>query len=139
MPRSRNSAILYLILVFASGILVGVVSNRLYMTTSVSSASVPPTRTADQVRQSYLSEMRAKVGVNDQQLSAVNGILDQTKRKYDDLHKKEKPLRDQIQQEQVDSISALLTPSQKTAYDNWRAERARLQAEAQKKKDQEKK
>jgi hypothetical protein len=139
MARTRYSAAVYLILVFASGILVGVVSHRLYDTATVRATPiVQAPRTADEVRKKYLTEMRAKVGVNDTQLASVNSILDETKRKFDDLKRKEKPLHDAIQQEQIDSISALLTPQQRTAYDNWRAERARLQAEAQKKKDQQK-
>jgi hypothetical protein len=136
MPRNRYSALLYLILVFASGILVGVVSHRLYVTSTVS-ATQPP-RTMDEVRKKYLADMRARVGVNDDQLASVNRILDDTKQKFDDLSKREKPLHDAIQQEQIDEVSALLTPAQKTAYDQWRAERARLHAEAQKKRDQQK-
>jgi hypothetical protein len=92
----------------------------------------------DEVRKQYLADMRAKVGVNDQQLAAVNQILDDIKRKFDELKVREKPLHDAIQKEQIDSIGALLTPAQKTAYDNWRAERARLQAEQQKKKNAQK-
>jgi len=134
MPRNRLSAAVYLILVFASGILVGVVSNRLYVTSTVSATAPPPTM--DEVRKKYLAEMRKKVGVNNEQLASVNRILDDTKRKFDDLHRGEKPMRDSIQQQQIDSVSALLTPPQKTAYDAWRAERARLHDEAQKKKAQ---
>ena len=137
MPRTRYSAALYLILVFASGILVGVVSHRLYVTSTVN-ATVQQPRTMDEVRKQYLADMRAKVGVNDQQLASVNQILDDIKRKFDELKVREKPLHDAIQKEQIDSISALLTPQQKTAYDNWRAERARLQAEQQKKKNAQK-
>jgi len=133
MPRNRLSVALYLIVVFASGILVGIVSHRLYVTSTVSATSPPP-RTADEVRKKYLTEMRAKVGVDDQQIAAVNKILDDTKRKFDELHASEKPQRDRISQEQVESISAVLTPTQKTAYDAWRAERARLHAQQQKKK-----
>ena len=137
--RAKYSALLYLLLVFASGILVGVVSHRLYVTTSVSATAKQPDAaplSLAEVRKKYLDEMRAKVGVDDRQLASVNRVLDDTKRKFDDLKRKEKPLHDAIQQEQIDEISALLTPQQKVAYDDWRAERARLQAEAQKKKDQ---
>jgi uncharacterized protein YdiU (UPF0061 family) len=134
MPRTRLSAILYLILVFFSGILVGVVSHRLYLTSTVNASLVPPPpRTMDEVRRQYLADMRKKVGVNDEQIASVNQILDETKRRFDDLHAQEKPLRDKIQQDQHDAISALLTDQQKVAFDNWRAERARLQAEQQKK------
>jgi hypothetical protein len=136
MPRTRFSAALYLILVFASGILVGVVSHRLYVTTTVNADNVAvQPRTMDEVRKRYLADMRARVGVNDVQLSSVNAILDQTKQKFDDLHRQEKPLRDKIQQEQVESIRAVLTPEQSVAYDKWRADRARA-AEAAKKKQQ---
>jgi hypothetical protein len=134
MPRTRYSAVLYLILVFGSGVLVGAVSHRLYVTSSVNATAPAPPRTMDEVRKKYLTDMKAKVGVNDDQIASVNRILDDAKRKFDDLKRKEQPLRDAIQQEQVDSISALLTPQQKTAFENWRAERARLHAESQKKK-----
>jgi hypothetical protein len=40
-------------------------------------------------------------------------------------------MHDKITQEQVDAISALLTPPQKIAYDKWREERARLHAQQQ--------
>jgi hypothetical protein len=120
--------------VFASGILVGVVSHRLYITSTVNASLIPPApRTMDEVRRQYLADMRKKVGVNDDQLASVDRILDETKRKFDELHAHEKPLRDKIQQDQHDAINALLNDQQKVAFDNWRAERARLQAEQQKK------
>lgn len=133
MPRTRYSAVLYLVLVFASGILVGVVSHRLYVTSTVN-ATAP--RSMDELRKRYLAEMRANVGVNDQQLAAVNHILDEIKGKFDTLRLQEKPAHDAISKEQVDSISALLTPEQKVAYDKWREVRAQQHAEAQKKRGQ---
>lgn len=140
MPRNRYSALLYLVLVFASGVLVGVVSYRLYVTTTVTAtAATAQPRSMEELRKRYLAEMKQKVGVNDAQLASVNRILDDTKRKFDEVNLRQKPLKDAIQQEQIDEVSALLTPAQKVAYDRWREERARLHAEAQKKKDQRKK
>ncbi|HKD07467.1 MAG TPA: hypothetical protein VKB79_16315 [Bryobacteraceae bacterium] len=137
MPRTRLSAALYLLLVFASGILVGVVSHRLYVTSTVSAtAPAAPAPTSAEVRQKYMLEMRSKVGINASQVADVNRILDETKRKFDELHASEKPMRDKIQQEQIDAISALLTPPEKVAYDNWRAERARLHQQEQQKRQQ---
>jgi hypothetical protein len=118
---------------------VGVVSHRLYVTTTVSAtAAAAPPKSMEELRKKYLAVMKQKIGVDDTQLASVNRILDDTKKKFDDLNAKEKPLKDAIQQEQVDLVSALLTPGQKVAYDNWRAERARLHAEAQRKKQQQK-
>jgi uncharacterized protein YdiU (UPF0061 family) len=123
MPRTRFSVFLYLFLVFGSGILVGIVSHRLYVTTTASANSSP--RTLPEFRKRYLSEMRQKVGVNDQQVASVVRILDETKQKFDNLKEQEKPLHEKIQQEAVEAIRAELTDQQKIAYDNWRAERER--------------
>jgi hypothetical protein len=122
MPRTRLSAILYLVLVFASGILVGVASTRLYAV-KASVPTVTPPRTMAELTNRYVTEMRQKVGVNDEQATAVTRILADTKKKYDDLRREERPMRDKIQQEQIDAIDALLTPEQKPAYAAWRAER----------------
>jgi len=140
MSRTRFTPAIYLALVFASGILVGVVSHRLYETSTVNANNLPAQpRTMDEVRKRYLSDMRAKVGVNDTQIAAVNTILDETKHKFDDLHRQEKPLRDKIQQEQIESIRAILTSDQSNAYDKWRADRAKASEEDRKKRQQAKK
>ena len=132
MLRSKTTAGFYLVLVFLSGILVGTVSHRLYVTTTASANSSP--RTMTEFRKRYLAEMRRRVGVNDTQMATINQVLDDTKRKFDDLHAKEKPLHDQIQQEQIDGIKAVLSDPQKTAFDNWRVERERAkQAQKQRK------
>jgi len=134
MPRTRLTAVLYLIVVFASGILVGVVSHRLYVTTTVNASLVPAApRTLDEFHKQYFADMRKKVGVNDQQIGAVKQIFAETKQKFDDLNAQQKLAKDKIQQDQHEAISALLTPQQKVAFDAWRAERARLHAEQQKK------
>lgn len=134
MPRTRLSVVFYLMLVFGSGILVGVVSTRLYaVKASVLPASTAP-RTLAEFRTRYLDEMRQKVGVNDTQAAAITKILDDTKKKFDDIRRQERPMRDQIQQEQVDEIEAVLTDAQKPAYEVWRAERQKAQQSKKKNK-----
>ena len=126
MPRTRLSAIFYLVLVFASGILVGVASTRLYaVKASVPVATAP--RNMAELTKRYSSEIRQKVGVDDAQVAAITKILADTKKKFDDLRREERPQRDRIQQEQVDAIRAVLTDAQKPAYDAWRAERQKAQ------------
>jgi hypothetical protein len=123
MPRTRLSAALYLLLVFASGILVGVVSNRLYMTTTASADSQPAPKSMNEFKRRYLDDMQRRVGINDAQREAVSHILDDTKRKFDNLHASEKPLRDKIQQDHLEQIRALLDNQQKVAFDKWHDER----------------
>jgi hypothetical protein len=132
LSRSRLTIALYLVLVFASGILVGVESHRLYATTSTARANSP--QNMSEFRRRYLDGMKTKVGVSDTQLSQINSILDDTKKKVNELAELEKPLHDRIQQEHIDQIKDLLTPQQKIAYDNWRAERERAKREAEAKK-----
>jgi uncharacterized protein YdiU (UPF0061 family) len=127
MPRTRLTAIFYLILVFASGILVGVVSTRLYAVKASVKAVPSVPRNMAELTSRYVDEMRQKVGVNDEQADAVKKILADTKRKFDDLRREERPLRDRIQQEQVDAIRAILTDAQRPAYEAWRAERQKEQ------------
>ena len=128
MPKTRLSAILYLLLVFGSGILVGVASTRLYaVKASVTPAATAP-RTLAEFRARYMSDMRTKIpNVTDDQVTAVSKILDDTKKKFDDLRHEERPTRDKIQQDQIDEIRAVLTDAQRPAYEAWRAERQKTQ------------
>ncbi|HEX4136451.1 MAG TPA: hypothetical protein VHY84_17700 [Bryobacteraceae bacterium] len=131
MPRSRISIALYLVLVFASGILVGIVSFRLYATNTASANSSP--RNMSEFRKRYLNGMRTKVGVSETQIVEITRTLDETKRKFDALAAQEQPLHDKIQQDHIDEIKALLNDPQKIAYDNWRAERERAKQQSKQK------
>jgi hypothetical protein len=131
MPRTRLSIALYLVLVFASGILVGIVSNRLYATNTASANNTP--RSMTEFRKRYLDGMRTKVGASEKQIQEITRTLDDTKHKYDALAAQEQPLHDKIQQDHIDEIKALLNDQQRVAYDNWRAERERAKLAQQKK------
>ena len=123
MPRTKLSAILYLLLVFVSGIVLGGFANHYYTAkASVLPASTAP-RNMEEFRKRYMSEMQQRVGVTEAQETQIAKILDDTKKKFDELHKEERPRRDQLQQEQVDAIRAVLTKDQDAAYEAWRAER----------------
>jgi len=128
MPRSRISIAIYLLLVFASGITVGLVSYRLYATNTASANNTP--RSMSEYRKRYLDGMRTKVGASEAQIAAITRELDETKRKYDALAAQEQPLHDKIQQDHIDEIKALLNDQQRIAYDNWRAERERAKQQA---------
>jgi uncharacterized membrane protein (DUF106 family) len=132
MPRTRLSAAVYLILVFASGILVGVVSHRLYMTTTANAKEPAVPKSMQEFKRRYLEDMRQKVHASDAQISQVSQILDDTKRKFDVLHAQEKPMRDKLYQDQLTQIRAVLDDQQRAAFDRWHEERMKSQ-KAQKK------
>jgi len=131
MPRSRLSIAVYLVLVFASGILVGIVSHRLYAANTASANNSP--QSISEFRKRYLDGMRTKVGASEAQIVEITRTLDDTKRKFDALAADEQPLHDKIQQDHVDAIKALLNEKQNIAYDNWRAERERAKQATKKK------
>jgi signal transduction histidine kinase len=131
MPRTKLSVVLYVLLVFASGVLIGVASHRLYDSALTASANTNAPTNMTEFRKRYLAEMRERVKVSDQQIAAVIQHLDEAKRRFDDLRSQEQPMHDRIQQELVDQIRSELTDSQKAAYDKWHAERLALQAKTQ--------
>ena len=129
MPRTRVSIAIYLFLVFASGITVGLVSYRLY---AANTASANSPKSMSEFRKRYLDGMRTKVGVSEAQIVAITRTLDETKQKYDALAAQEQPLHDKIQQDHINEVKALLNDQQKIAYDNWRAERERAKQQQSK-------
>ena len=86
MPKSKISALLSLLLVFASGALVGVVGYRLYTVNTVVTA--PPPRTGqrldpEEARRRLIADQREKIGLDDQQVAQLNRIYDETRQAFD--------------------------------------------------------
>ena len=130
VPKSRLSAGVYLLLVFLSGALVGGFSHRLYMTRSVNAAP----RTPDEWRKKYVGEMRESVKLDDQQVAQLQQILDDTRKRFQQMREEEKPVAQKIQNEQTDRIRAMLRPEQQPLYETLRIERERRRQEAERKK-----
>ena len=123
MRRFGFSTVVYLLLVFASGIIVGGFAHRLYMLQSVNSASP---RTAKEYREKYLGEMQVRLKLNDQQVQQLGAILDETRQRYRELHERlMQPDAKLLQQEQTEKIQAMLTPEQQVEYEKYREERDR--------------
>jgi hypothetical protein len=122
MPKTKFSALLSLLLVFASGILVGVVGHRLYMVNTVSSAR-PPRPDPEERRRHLVSEMRDRVKLDDQQVQELNGIYDHTRQRFDELHKKGSQESRAIWDQQKTEIKGILRPDQVPLYDAYQKER----------------
>ena len=112
-----------LLLVFASGILVGVVGHRLYMVNTVSTAARPNRPDPEEVRRRIVSEMRSRVKLDDQQTAQLNQIYDQTRQKFDELHKKGSEESRAIWDQQKDAIKAMLHSDQLPLYEQYQKER----------------
>ena len=130
MPKSKLSAATYLALVFLSGVLVGGVSHRLYMTRTVNASP----RTPEEWRKRYVGDMREHLKLDDAQVATLQKILDETRQRFHQMREQEKPQAQAIQNDQIEKIRAMLRPEQQQAYDQFRAERERRRQEPDRKK-----
>jgi len=142
MLKTKTSAFVSLILVFASGVMVGAVAHRLYLVNTVSSGKgaegVPahPGKKMDpeEVRRHILADMRERIKLDDNQVAQLDRIYDQTREQFDQMRRtmneKMKPERDAIWAAQVEKTKAILRPDQLPLYEKYRADR-----EAERKKN----
>ncbi len=131
MANTRLSAFFSLLLVFCSGIVVGVIGYRLY--------NAPPHfPTPEERRRQLIEETTREVRLTPDQVSKLEKIYDDTGARFTqvrddaqkDMHDKAQAIRD----EQVAQIKAMLNPDQIVLYDKLRAKRqAERQREMEKK------
>ncbi|MCU0227757.1 MAG: hypothetical protein MUF01_08960 [Bryobacterales bacterium] len=122
--RTLPTTLLWLSLVFASGLTMGVVGHRFFQ-----SKPEPPPReerpSRAQMRQDYLEKLRSRVGVDEAQVQQIVVVLDKA-RANADAHKAnmEAEMR-QMQEATRAEIRAILRPDQLARYEQWREERRR--------------
>ena len=144
MKRSNLSLILYLSLVFVSGLLVGGLGYRLYTTEATAKAVVTEERkpTADEWRARYVSTMSERLTLSDEQVMQLNVILDESKVAYkvleEEAHDAYRPRRRIVRDEQVAKTMAILSADQQTEYGKLRAERAERRRKHHEKREKEK-
>jgi hypothetical protein len=121
MSKSRISAFLTLLLVFASGAVLGAVAHRLYVVNAGPiAASKRPS--PEEVRKRQVGEMRERVKMDDAQVATFNQILDQTKSRFDETHKQYNAANRAIWDEQRNKVKAILRPEQVVLFDQVMAE-----------------
>jgi hypothetical protein len=148
MTKSKLSAFLSLILVFASGAVLGAFAYRLYSAPPVQvtggTPAAPPRRmTPAEYRQKYTVDLTKAAKLDPDQVKKVTAILDEITGEYDKLHaqskpewdaleeqrqaldKKWRPAREAIQNHQTEAINAILREDQRPLFEAWRAERER--------------
>ena len=126
VKRSSWSIALYVVLIFASGILAGVLGQKLLSSRVVSADSAP--RSPEQWRAKYVAEIRERLALDSAQETKVNQVLDKTRARFNEVRERSRPEMKRIHDEQVDSIREILNQSQKSGYATFL-----LEKEAQKK------
>ena len=125
MPKSKLSAFLSLLFVFLSGAVVGALAHRLYMVNTAYSGSAPPPRRPDpeEARRRIIADLKARVHLDDQQLVALNRIMDETNDAWQRMRHKMNEEGRAVHDQQWQKFRDTLRPDQQPLYDQWRAER----------------
>ncbi|MGQ9919389.1 MAG: hypothetical protein ACUVS7_18470 [Bryobacteraceae bacterium] len=120
MRRSNLVLALSLLVVFASGVVVGVVGDRYLRGTNQTAKA---TRSPEEYRRAYVEEMNRRLKLTPEQLEGLNRILDETREQFRQLREKQRPEIKALQDAQTARINALLTPEQQEEYARMRKER----------------
>ena len=121
MKRGSLSVTLYLSVVFLSGAAVGAFGHYFYTVRSVSAKG--PRRSPEQYRQAYISEMKSRLKLSQEQEQKLIAILDETGNRHRKLRESTQPESIRIQKEHTAQVLAILSPDQQIEYEKMRKER----------------
>jgi hypothetical protein len=121
MRRSNVATLLYLLVVFVSGVVLGGFANRLV---TASAPTAQPTRA--ELRKQYIHDMSTRLHLNVAQVTELQQIADATGQRMHDMHKT-------IEDEHIQKVIAILDDSQKAEYAKMREEREKHRLEQAKK------
>jgi hypothetical protein len=134
MRRNQWTAALVAVLLFCCGAAVGALAHRYYASTTVSA------KTAEDFRHHYVSEMRSKLSLTPSQVTQLETILDETKRKFKAVKDSYHPAMLKIKEEQISRVKSILTPQQIPIYEHLVAEREqRMKAQEGRERQEEQK
>jgi hypothetical protein len=134
MKLSRAAIVFYVLLVFASGALLGAFGHRLYMASNVSANFLPavtapgrPNPNAEEYRKKQMAEYQSRLKLTDDQVAKLNSIMDETRARVIDIRKQMHPEYEKVHQEQTAKVRALLSPAQLAEYEKIHKEREERQ------------
>jgi Spy/CpxP family protein refolding chaperone len=120
---SRLTIALYVGLIFASGVVLGVFGHSLYAVTTVISKGGGGNPKAEEVRKKTLAEMQSRMKLSDDQVAKINSILDETRARFHEVRERYRPQMDEIQKNQRDKVRTILSPEQRAEYEKMLKER----------------
>jgi len=133
MRRSNLLIAFYLVLIFASGIVVGAFATHLYTAKSVSAKNPAPRLTPEEWRRQYTSEMQSRLNLTPDQMTKLNVVLDETGSKVHSERERHNQEMKAIREDQVGKTRALLTDAQRPGFEQLRKEREERSRKAREK------
>jgi Spy/CpxP family protein refolding chaperone len=120
---SRLTIALYVALIFASGVVLGVFGHSLYAVTTVASKTLKP----EELRKKRMAEMQARMKLSDDQVSKINSIYDETRAKFHEVRDRYRPEMDALESAQREKVRSVLSPEQRAEYEKMLKEREEQQ------------
>jgi hypothetical protein len=124
MANTKLSAFLSLLLVFCSGAVVGVVGTRVYTSRVAPTVRPNEKRSPEEFRKQVVEEMTREVHLDDQQVTLLKQIYDDTRASFDEARAQENTKLHAegqvIHEQQVEKIKKILRPDQIPLYDALR-------------------
>lgn len=113
--------ILYFLLVFASGAVVGALGYRTYNPPTARTVNAPPSQS--EFRKQYLEESRTRLNLTPDQVTKLAAILDDTENRWAQTREQANQEIRQIREEHFARVRMILTPEQLPKYEALRQER----------------
>lgn len=117
MRRNQSTALALAFVLFLCGAAVGALASHLYEGRVVSA------KNAEDYRQRYVNETKARLNLTPGQVDQLESILDDTKAKFKAVRDSYHPAMLKIKEEQISRVKSILTPAQIPAYEQLVAER----------------
>ena len=127
MKRTNLPVAVYIVLVFLSGVLVGVVGFGLYNARAVRAQGEPCS--PDALRERYRQDLRTRLQLSPDQIRKLDVILNDTHDRFVALRDKYKPEVTAIQDAHAAAVRAILDDRQRAEYEKLRQERKKLEVE----------
>ncbi|MBI3207881.1 MAG: hypothetical protein HYZ37_03150 [Candidatus Solibacter usitatus] len=121
IKRSGVLVGLYVLAVFASGVLVGGFGQRLYSEKTVSAKSGRPS--PKEFRARYVDSLKTRLNLDQAQLTLLTEILNESDARFKASREKMDPEMKQISLDQRSKIAAMLNAQQKVEYEKLLEER----------------
>jgi hypothetical protein len=124
MKLSRATIALYVGLVFASGVVLGIFGHSLY---AVSTTVISKGKNPEEFRKKVIAEYRSRLHLSDDQVTRLNAIMDETRARVEETRQKMHPAYQKIRGEQNEKIRQLLSAEQQVEFDKMHKEREERQ------------
>jgi len=120
MKLSRATIALYVGLVFASGVVLGIFGHSLY---AVSTTASTKSKNPEEFRKRVMAEYRSRLRLSEDQVTKLNAIMDETRARVEETRQKMHPAYQKIRAEQNEKIRQLLSAEQQAEFDKMHKER----------------